>query len=221
MCYWHGVVNQYSNNETNHLNEYIQLLQGITADHVEFKYMDGRPGSRASTVFDVFNDGRNGADCNGHGTHVAGLLGGLNAGVAKNVQIRALRALDCEGDGDTNNIIAAIDWLLLNKEPMSLASLSFAGPFSAALNQAIDKLTASGTPAIVAAGNDGDDACSHSPASSASVITVGATDADDTRPSWSNSGPWVIQLSWLKDTLESVGMLFLSIQFILYPKRRC
>ena len=155
---------------------------GIDAAHVEF-------GGRARSAYDVF--GGNGSDCNGHGTHVAGTLGGSTSGVAKSVQLRGVKVLGCDGSGTVSGIIAAVDWLRANAVRPAVANMSLGGGSSSALNAAVDSLVASGVVTAVAAGNSAVDACGVSPASTPSALTVAASDSRDTRASFSNYGKCV------------------------------
>jgi subtilisin family serine protease len=86
---------------------------GIRTTHTDF-------GGRASVGVDEIGDGQNGQDCAGHGTHVAGTVGGATYGVAKNVQLVAVRVLDCSGSGTYSQVIARIDWV--TQTPSSLPS---------------------------------------------------------------------------------------------------
>lgn len=142
-------------------------------------------GGRANTVY-----GGSG-DCNGHGTHVAGIIGSTSYGVAKSVRLHAVRVLDCDGSGTTSDVIAGIDWVKAHHAAKSVANLSLGGPKSTALNNAVTALSKSGVFVAVAAGNDATDACSGSPASAASVEAAAATSSNDTRASFSDYGSCV------------------------------
>jgi subtilisin family serine protease len=157
---------------------------GIRTTHLDF---DGR----ATTAFDAFpNDGSKGRDCSGHGTHVAGTLGGRTYGVAKKVQLRAVRVFDCKGAATTTSVLAGVDWVTANAARPAVANMSLGcACIDLALNQAVENSIASGVTYVVAAGNDGKDASGYSPALVAEAITVGASDQTDKRASYSNFGP--------------------------------
>ena len=154
---------------------------GILTSHTQF-------GGRASVGYDAVGDGRNGIDCNGHGTHVAGTVGGSTYGVAKSVTLIAVRVLDCAGSGTNTGVIAGMDWVAGNRVLPAVANMSLGGSFSQAINDAVARLTGAGVSLAVAAGNENQDACNTSPASAASAITVGATTNTDARASFSNYG---------------------------------
>jgi len=160
---------------------------GIRLSHHEF-------GGRAVSGFDAVDGGEAG-DCNGHGTHVAGTIGGSTYGVAKRVRLVAVRVLDCSGQGSTAAVIAGIEWVATNHRPgePAVANLSLGGTTSTALDAAVRKAITDGVSFAVAAGNgdtrgNGVDACHSSPARVADAMTVGATDSDDHRASFSNVG---------------------------------
>jgi len=158
---------------------------GIRTTHDEF-------GGRASVGTDTVGDGQNGADCNGHGTHVSGTIGGSTWGVAKAVSLIAVRVLDCGGSGSTSGVIAGIDWVTANHVKPAVANMSLGGGFSQALNDAVEASVAAGVIHGVAAGNEyASDACNRSPASAPNALTVGATDSSDARAGFSNIGTCV------------------------------
>ena len=154
---------------------------GIRTDHTEF-------AGRASVGYDAVNDGRNGNDCNGHGTHVAGTVGGFEYGIAKNVSLVAVRVLDCGGSGTYSGVIAGVDWVTGNKQPPAVANMSLGGGASTALDNAVKASIVSGVTYAIAAGNKSQDACRTSPARVPTAITVGATTSTDTRATYSNYG---------------------------------
>ena len=157
---------------------------GIRADHVEFT---GRLKPGYSAISDT--NGTN--DCNGHGTHVAGTVGGTTWGVAKAVSLIPVRVLDCNGSGTTSGVIAGIDWAANSTLRPAAANLSLGGGFSTALNAAVAGAVGKGITMVVAAGNSSADACNSSPASEPSAITVGATTSSDAMASYSNYGTCV------------------------------
>jgi hypothetical protein len=135
-------------------------------------------------------DGRDTNDCNGHGTHVAGTIGGTRYGVARAVSIVPVRVLDCAGSGTLTGVIAGIDWVIGNHNSNipAVANLSLGSSFSTSVNAAVSSLVADGVVVAVAAGNSNANACNYSPASTPAAITVGATDSSDIRASYSNFG---------------------------------
>lgn len=157
---------------------------GILASHTQF-------GSRASGGFTAIGDGNGTNDCNGHGTHVAGTIGGSTYGVAKNVRLVGVRVLDCSGSGSWSGVISGIDYVTYTHNGPSVANMSLGGGFVQAVNDAVTNSIAEGVTYAVAAGNDGQNACNTSPASTPGALTVGATDSTDTKPSWSNFGACV------------------------------
>ncbi|WP_432494767.1 S8 family peptidase [Kineococcus gypseus] len=177
---------------------------GIDTSHPDF-------AGRARNVYDAL--GGDGRDCNGHGTHVAGTIGGATHGVAKDVQLRGLRVLGCDGSGSTAGIVAAVDWVRANHVPSAVANLSLGGGYSAALNTAVSNLAAAGVAVAVAAGNESQDACRVSPASASGVVTVAASDRTDTRASFSNFGSCVetyapgvaVTSTWLRGGTNTIS----------------
>jgi subtilisin family serine protease len=155
---------------------------GIAVSHPDF-------GGRAAVAYDAL--GGNGIDCNGHGTHVAGIVGGTAHGVAKLTQLRSVRVLDCAGSGSTSGVIAGVDWVAAHHLAKSVANLSLGGGFSSALNTAVTNLANSGVFVAVAAGGSNSDACNVSPASAAGVAAAAASDSTDTKASSSNYGSCV------------------------------
>ena len=157
---------------------------GIRTTHNEF-------GSRASEGFDAIDGVLDGQDCRGHGTHVAGTVGGSTYGVAKNVTLVAVRVLNCQGSGTFSQVIAGIDWVTNSHVAPAVANMSLGGGFSSSLNDAVNGSVAVGVTYAVSAGNDNRDACTKSPASAADALTVGSTTSSDSRSSFSNFGTCV------------------------------
>jgi subtilisin family serine protease len=158
---------------------------GIKRTHQEF-------GGRAVLGYDALTAGLV-DDCNGHGTHVAGTVGGSTYGVAKGVSLVAVRVLDCAGQGLTSWVIAGVDWVTGNHaagQP-AVANMSLGGGANAALDTAVSNSIADGVSYAVAAGNDNADACTSSPSRVAAAMTIGATDQNDARASFSNVGSCV------------------------------
>jgi subtilisin family serine protease len=155
---------------------------GIRVSHNEF-------GGRASIGTDTVGDGQNGSDCNGHGTHVAGTIGGSTYGVAKSVDIVAVRVLDCTGSGTWSGVIAGIDWVTANHtNGRAVANMSLGGNANSAVDQAVQNSIADGVFYAIAAGNSAGDACRYSPARAPEAATVGATTSSDALASYSNFG---------------------------------
>jgi N-acetylneuraminic acid mutarotase len=159
---------------------------GIYYDHTDF-------GGRAFFEQDLVGaDGWNaGLDCNGHGTHVAGTIGGATYGVAKKVTLYSVRVLDCQGVGQLFYLTEAIDWITEHRVLPAVANMSLGASFSQAVNDAVARSTATGVTYIAAAGNSSTDACNLSPASAASAITVAASDSTDSFATFSNWGSCV------------------------------
>ncbi len=154
---------------------------GILASHAQFV---GRVGAGYDSV-----DGGDPTDCNGHGTHVAGTVGGATYGVAKAVTIVPVRVLDCTGSGTWAGVIAGINWVTGNHVGgPAVANMSLGGGASASVDAAIEASIADGITYAVAAGNSSLDACNYSPARTPNALTVGATTSSDTRASYSNTG---------------------------------
>ena len=160
---------------------------GIRKTHTQF---GGRAvhGTDTTTPIPITSD-----DCHGHGTHVAGTVGGSTYGVAKSVRLVAVRVLTCAGTGSTSGVIAGVDWVTGNHQAgqPAVANMSLGGGKSAALEQAVANSIADGVTYGVAAGNETEDACTGSPSGLPAAITVGATAENDARASYSDFGPCV------------------------------
>jgi len=155
---------------------------GIRASHVDF-------GGRAQGVYDAVGDGNGTNDCHGHGTHVAGTVGGATYGIAKSVQIRAVRVLQCDNSGWESDLIEGMDWIAANRAPRSVANFSLQG-YGPAASEAAESLINTGVQTVFIANNFNGDACFNAPRSPRG-ITVGATDINDARASFSSFGPCV------------------------------
>jgi len=165
------------------VNAYI-IDTGILPTHNDF-------GSRASTFYDAFNDGQNGVDCDGHGTHVAGTVGGSEYGVAKDVTLYGVRVLDCSGGGTLSSVTNGADYVAQNHTKPAVANMSLGGGASSTIDNAVQGMINAGVTTVVAAGNSDTDACNQSPARVADAITVGSTTSSDSRSSFSNYGSCV------------------------------
>jgi large repetitive protein len=160
------------------------LDSGIRATHIEFT-------GRLIPGFTAINDGQGTNDCNQHGTHTSGTVGGKILGAAKGVTIVPVRVLDCANAGSSLTVIAGIEWILANKRPVSVANISIGGPIDAAEDQAVQNLINAGVTVVVSAGNNNADACTQSPAHLPAAITVAASDMNDVRATFSNFGTCV------------------------------
>ena len=154
---------------------------GVLLNHTQFS---GRMGNG----YDAVTSGGNANDCNGHGSHVAGTVGGSTYGVAKGVTIHPVRVLGCTGSGSNSGVIAGMDWVANNHVKPAVANMSLGGGASQATDDAVARMTAKGVTVVVAAGNSNDNACNYSPARAASAITVGSTTSTDARSSFSSFG---------------------------------
>jgi subtilisin family serine protease len=163
---------------------------GIRLTHNDF-------GGRAVSGFDSI-DGGSADDCNGHGTHVAGTVGGVTYGAAKGVTLVAVRVLNCSGSGSWSQVIAGIDWVTGDHTAgtPAVANMSLGGGANTSVDTAVQNMINDGVATAVAAGNGNrggrqQDACKYSPARVAAAMTIGATDSSDRKASWSNYGPCV------------------------------
>jgi subtilisin family serine protease/subtilisin-like proprotein convertase family protein len=171
-------------NAASNVHAYV-IDSGVRLSHQEF-------GGRAVSGIDTVDNDNDASDCNGHGTHVAGTLGGKTTGVAKSVQIVAVRVLDCNANGTTATVIAGVDWVTAHAIRPAVANLSISGDGDNAVDNAVANSIASGITYGVAAGNDnGGDACNRSPARLTQAITVGSSNSYDRRSSFSNVGSCV------------------------------
>jgi subtilisin family serine protease len=175
----------YTYSETgNGVNAYV-IDTGIRTTNTDF-------GGRASGAFTSIMDGNGTNDCHGHGTNVAGILGSTTFGVAKQVALHAVRVLNCAGTGTIAGVIAGVDFVTANAVHPAVANMSLGGGASPAEDASVNNLIASGVIVVVAAGNNGADACGFSPARVPNAITVGNIDpSNDTRNITSNFGTCV------------------------------
>lgn len=154
---------------------------GVNLTHSDF-------GGRATSGYDFVDNDTDATDCAGHGTHVSGTIGGAKYGLAKQVQIVAVRVLDCSGSGTLDGVLAGIDWVTANAVKPAVANMSLGGSANSSIDDAVANSIASGVTYAIAAGNSNASACNSSPARTPSAITVGATTNTDARASYSNYG---------------------------------
>jgi subtilisin-like proprotein convertase family protein len=183
------------------VNVYV-IDSGIRTTHQEF-------GGRASVAYDGVGDGQNGQDCFGHGTHVAGIVGGSTYGVAKGASLKAVRVLNCSNTGALSQVIAGINWVTANHSGPSVATLAVSTTGNTTLDSAVSGLITSGVTAVVPAGNNNLSAGTRSPGRVPEAITVGAVDQFDTRATTSNFGSAldlfapgvdIVSATWSSDT---------------------
>lgn len=148
---------------------------------------------RIETGADMYGQNLQGADCQGHGTHVAGTVAGTKYGVAKKATIVPVRVLGCTGSGSWSLFMSAMDWIIANHPAGTpgVMNASLGGAKYQLVNDAVQKLYSAGITPVIAAGNSNADACAYSPASTPNAVTVGASDSSDTRSSFSNFGDCV------------------------------
>ncbi|WP_171167818.1 S8 family peptidase [Streptomyces sp. I05A-00742] len=162
---------------------------GIDYTHPEF-------GGRARKGVDLVDAAGDGSDClsgSGHGTHVAGIIGGGEHGVARKVSLVSVRVLDCDGTTSASRFVEGLDWVAQHAGPASVLNASLNGPYSAATNASVAAVAGRGVPPVVSAGNAqpssaATDACANSPGSAPGAVVVGATDRNDRMTSFSNWG---------------------------------
>ncbi len=164
--------------DTSQVHAYV-IDSGIKVDHPDFT---GRAVWNYNSI-DSIN-----TDCEGHGTHVAGTIGGKTVGVAKRINLHAVKVLDCEGSGTAASVIAGIDWVTANAVKPAVANMSLAGNAFEPLDTAVRSSIASGISYSVASANYNDDACNYSPARVPEALTVNASTSTDARASFSNWG---------------------------------
>ncbi|MEM7534944.1 MAG: S8 family serine peptidase [Chloroflexota bacterium] len=170
-------------NDASSVHVYV-IDSGIRPSHSEF---EGRVGDGYSSLKD--DSGTN--DCMGHGTHVAGTIGGKTYGIAKAVKLYPVRVFGCSGGSSYSTIIAGIDWVTANHHAPAVANMSLRGPGNDVFDKAVKNSIAAGITYVVGAGNDANDSCRYSPARIDEAITVGATTDSDMRASFSNIGTCV------------------------------
>jgi len=173
----------YPSNGGSQVNVYV-IDTGVLMTHEQFQ-------GRAVSGLDTIDNDYDSTDCYGHGTHVAGTIGGYSYGVAKNATIYGVRVLDCYGGGTDSGVIAGVEWVTRYHRKPALANMSLGGSPSTSLDNAIKNSIRAGVTYVVAAGNDSYDACYYTPARISTAITVGSTTDTDMRSSFSNYGTCV------------------------------
>jgi subtilisin family serine protease len=166
---------------------------GVTAFVIDTGVMVEHPtfGGRATGGFDAIDGDNDPDDGHGHGTHVAGTVGGTEYGVAKGVNIVGVRVLDDSGSGTTEQVVAGIDWVSQNHQGPAVANMSLGGPADEALDTAVRNSVTSGVTYAIAAGNSSSDASGFSPARVQEAVTVAASDINDAQADFSNFGSLV------------------------------
>jgi subtilisin family serine protease len=178
-------LNQTYNYQNNGSGVRVYILDtGIRFNHQEYN-------GRAFSGWDFIQNDPDASDCDGHGTHVAGTVGGTSVGVAKGVTLIAVRVLDCNGSGSWGGVIAGIDWVTANHIKPAVANMSLGGGYYAPINTAVANSIAAGVVYAISAGNSNANACNYSPASTPAALTVGSTTSGDVRSSFSNYGSCV------------------------------
>jgi len=158
---------------------------GLLLTHTEFS-------GRVRSGYDFVDNDSDATDCNGHGTHVGGTVGGTTYGVAKSVNLVAVRVLSCAGSGSTSGVIGGINWAISDHTSgPAVLNMSLGGGASKSMDDAVAAAVADGITVVVAAGNSNTDACASSPAAEPTAITVAASDSSDARASFSNYGSCV------------------------------
>jgi subtilisin family serine protease len=163
------------------VNAYI-IDTGILASHSELS-------GRVFAGYTGISDGRGTSDCNGHGTHVAGTVGGRTYGIAKSVNLYPVRVFGCTGGSAYSTIIAGVDWVVANHRKPAVINMSLGGGADASMDAAVNRAISAGITVVVAAGNSNANACNYSPARVSGAITVGASTRTDSRDTgYSNFG---------------------------------
>ncbi|NYI43677.1 subtilisin family serine protease [Nocardioides aromaticivorans] len=198
----------YSSTATGQGVDVYVVDTGILTTHPDF-------GGRAVSGTDTVDNDGNATDCNGHGTHVSGTIGGSSYGLAKSAHLIGVRVLDCNGSGATSGVVAGLDWVVAHHQAgqPAAANMSLGGGASTALDAAVDRVIADGVTMAVAAGNENTDACTKSPARVPNALTVAASDRNDARASFSNRGTCVdlfapgvdITSAWLANGTNTIS----------------
>jgi subtilisin family serine protease len=199
----------HPNGSASNVRAYV-IDTGIDPTHPDFE-------GRVQAGYSSIKDGKGSFDCEGHGTHVAGTVGGKTFGVAKKVVLYPVRVLDCSGSGTTEGVVEGMEWVIgeRNKFPNipMVANMSLGGEADQALDAAAAKMIQARIFLAVAAGNSSEDACGTSPARAPNAFTVGASDKNDNKAGFSNFGSCVDGYapgSAIKSAQPNNGSAFLS-----------
>lgn len=160
------------------------LDSGIRTSHVDF-------GGRAVPAYGAVNDGWGANDCNGHGTHVAGIIAGTEHGVAKGARVHSVRVLNCQNGGTWDDFIEGVQWITANHVHPALVNASISGPGHSSADKAVQDSIDHGLLYVIASGNDRIDACTVTPARVGAALTVAGTGESDSVYYWSNQGSCV------------------------------
>ncbi|MBV9787063.1 MAG: S8 family serine peptidase [Chloroflexi bacterium] len=197
---------------------YITSGMGVTAYIIDSGVQANHPdfGARAQSAYDAL--GGSGADCHGHGTHLAGIIGGTTYGLAKQVKLRGVRVLDCDALGTVSNAIRGIDWVAVNAVKPAVATLAFipinlSSSNGATLQLAVENLINAGVFVAVAAGNNNVDGCALAPANVSAAFTVAASTRTDQRYAASNYGACIdsyapgagITSAWINSSTDTLS----------------
>jgi len=162
---------------------------GVDVYVIDTGILTTHPGFGGRAYNGVNYAGGSNTDQNGHGTHCAGTVGGTTTGIAKWATLYSVKVLGADGSGSLANVIAGVNWVAnQGGNRPAVGSMSLGSTYNAAVNNAVAATVSSGTTMVVAAGNSNANACNYSPASTASAISVGASDQNDARSSFSNWG---------------------------------
>lgn len=174
---------KYHNQNTGNEVEVYVIDSGINVNHEELNHN--------SVMLKDFTNDKDMIDYNGHGTHVAGIIGGYKYGVAKKVKIFGLKVFDISGSGSTIDIILAMHEVMkrcLHKNKKCVINMSLGGPYQQIYNDIINDMMLHNIVVVVAGGNSNDNACKYTPAAAYLAVTVGATNVKDERAFFSNYG---------------------------------
>lgn len=185
VSYWHQTITntvKTSTDDFSNIHCYV-LDTGILPNHAEFNT------GQVVLNYNSIDKTKNAIDNNGHGTAVASVIGGINVGCANKVILHSIKVLDASGAGYTSDIISGINWVLSNKgNNPCVINMSLGGAYSSTLNAAVQNCINLGVQIVCAAGNEGVDAGTSSPANAVGALTISAYDDTKTRPSWANYG---------------------------------